>query len=99
MNILQFEIDILKTMVDDIKPLQKNEFPDIIHRILLESKEPLTIVNISKCIWKQYKHRLLVSGDLFYTWQYDFRWAATDLRKRGIMKSTADSQRGFWELI
>ena len=98
-NILKFETDVLKTMVNDIKPLKKNELPNIIHRILLESKEPLTIIEISKLIWKQYKLNLLVSGDLFYTWQYDFRWAATELRKRGVMKSNQESKKGFWELI
>ena len=86
MNLLQFEVDVLKTMIQDVKPLDKQDFPDIIRQILQDAGKPLTIIAISKLIWKQYKHRLLVSGDLFYTWQYDFRWSATELRKQGIMK-------------
>jgi hypothetical protein len=98
-NILQFETDVLKTMVNDIKPLKKKELPNIIHKLLIDSGKPLSIMDISKLIWKQYKLNLIVSGDLFYTWQYDFRWAATELRKRGIMKSCQESKKGFWELI
>ena len=37
-----------------------------------------------------------MSGDIFYTWQYDIRWVGTELRKLGIMKK--DSKRGIWEL-
>jgi len=98
-NILQFETDVLKTMINDIKPLKKKELPNIIHKLLIDSGKPLSIMDISKLIWKQYKLNLLVSGDLFYTWQYDFRWAATELRKRGIMKSNQESKKGYWELI
>ena len=38
------------------------------------------------------------SDDLFYTWQYDFRWAATELRKEGIIRSADLSPKGIWEL-
>ncbi len=38
------------------------------------------------------------SGDLFYTWQYDIRWAATTLRKEGIMKDASLSEVSMWEL-
>ncbi|MBN1546266.1 MAG: hypothetical protein JW902_06370 [Syntrophaceae bacterium] len=57
-----------------------------------------TIVEVCKYIWQKYEKDLRASGDLFYTWQYDVRWAATELRKTGKMKSAAISPQGVWEL-
>jgi hypothetical protein len=57
-----------------------------------------TIVEVCKHIWRNHEDDLWDSGDLFYTWQYDVRWAATDLRGRGIMREDSESPRGLWEL-
>lgn len=57
-----------------------------------------SIVNICKFVWKNHKEELEDSGDLFYTWQYDIRWAAWKLRKEGKMKSEEISPKGIWEL-
>ena len=46
----------------------------------------------------EYRNALEATGDVFYTWQYDLRWAAMTLRKQGIMKPADDSPRGVWEL-
>lgn len=56
------------------------------------------LVEVAKEIWSQHENDLINSHDLFYTWQYDMRWAATELRREGIMKSTQISQEGVWEL-
>ena len=48
-------------------------------------------------IWEIHEKDL--SGtDLFYTWQYDYRWAATKLREKGTIKPAEDSPKGIWEL-
>lgn len=46
---------------------------------------------------------------MFYTWNYDIRWAATELRKEGRMKPAYskenpgelvdESPKGIWEII
>ena len=41
-----------------------------------------TIVQSAKHIWENHESELRASGDLFYTWQYDMRWACTRLRER-----------------
>jgi hypothetical protein len=56
------------------------------------------LIDVAKYIWNEYKEELERSGDLFYTWQYDMRWAATALRKRGVMKPSVMSPSGKWEL-
>lgn len=57
-----------------------------------------SIVEVCRHIWMNHEDDLWDAGDLFYTWQYDVRWAATDLRGRGIMRADDDSPRGIWEL-
>jgi hypothetical protein len=56
------------------------------------------VVGVAKYIWDHYEGQLRHSGDLFYTWQYDIRWAAKKLRDQGVMKSVGDSRALSWEL-
>ena len=35
---------------------------------------------------------------MFYTWQYDVRWAAYKLRESGEAKGVDENPRGIWEL-
>lgn len=55
-----------------------------------------SIVQVAKYIWITHEVDLRNSGDLFYTWQYDMRWSATYLRRKGIV-SEADNS-GVWRL-
>lgn len=57
------------------------------------------IVDVCKYVWNHYENALQNSGDLFYTWQYDIRWAATELRKTKRMKEAEQSPRGIWEIV
>jgi hypothetical protein len=57
-----------------------------------------TIIDICKYIWKEHEETIRNSGDAFYTWQYEVRWAGSLLRKEGIIKSSGASERGVWEL-
>ena len=45
-----------------------------------------TDVQIAQYIWQHYEPKLRESGDLFFTWQYDIRWAVPTLRKSGILE-------------
>lgn len=58
-----------------------------------------TIVEVCRYVWERYETILRDSGDLFYTRQYDIRWAATSLRRRGIMRAASQSRNGTWELV
>src|ERR1700730_10952288 len=53
---------------------------------------------ICKLVWKDHQAALQSSDDLFYTWQYDIRWAAKRLRDKKIMKSVEASPKNLWEL-
>lgn len=56
-----------------------------------------SIAEIAEHIWRNHEQQLRNSGDLFYTWQYDMRWAAFQLRRTGKMKAAALSPVGRWE--
>jgi len=57
-----------------------------------------SITEICKYVWDNHEGELRNMGDAFYTWQYDIRWAATELRNNGIIKSASLSPKGIWEL-
>lgn len=42
-------------------------------------------IDVAKEVWRLHEDDLRESGDLFYTWQYDLRWAATKLRQTGFL--------------
>jgi hypothetical protein len=55
------------------------------------------IARIAKFVWDNYQTDLKASGDFFYTWQYDLRWAGDQLVKEGRLDKT--SHRGMWERL
>lgn len=57
-----------------------------------------TVVEVAREIWRHHEPELRESGDLFYTWQYDMRWAAQALRDTGRARSASATRRGRWEL-
>lgn len=77
----------------------KEDLPRVVKEALMANGGKGTIVGVCKYVWTNYNKDLENSGDLFYTWQYDIRWAATNLRGKGIMKSVDDSPKGIWELL
>jgi hypothetical protein len=56
------------------------------------------VVGVAKHIWDHHERELRESGELFYTWQYDMRWAAKKLRDEGRMRSVESSRTLSWEL-
>ena len=101
-NSLQKEIETLKNMInykkirDNVNIISKKDLQNIVKETLIILNGKSNITEISKYIWKKYNYKLLMSGDIFYTWQYDIRWSGIVLKKLGIMKK--DSKRGIWEL-
>jgi hypothetical protein len=57
-----------------------------------------SIVDLCRHVWEQHEEELRQSGDLFFTWQYDIRWVATQLRKGRVIRSAESSKAGIWEL-
>ncbi|MCQ2005428.1 hypothetical protein [Rhizobium sp. NRK18] len=71
---------------------------DWVVEALKASNGSASILYVAQHIWKNHENDLKGSGDLFFTWQYDMRWAATTLRRQGKMVAAEDDRRGKWTL-
>jgi hypothetical protein len=58
-----------------------------------------SIVEVARDIWDNYESELRSSGDLFYTWQYDMRWDAQQLRDRGEVVLGRRGGRNTWRRV
>jgi len=56
------------------------------------------LMDVAKWIWSHKRNELYDMGDMFYKWQYVYRWCATDLRNKGILLDTSESPQGTWVL-
>lgn len=77
--------------------ITRNDLSEIIVECLKKNKGKSTLLQVSQYVWDNYEHELRKSGKIFYTWQYDLRWAANELRKKGVMKNSEDNN--YWELV
>ncbi|MEF2546482.1 hypothetical protein VQ045_04835 [Aurantimonas sp. E1-2-R+4] len=55
-----------------------------------------TVLKVAKHIWDRHESELKDAGDLFYTWQYDMRWAGQRLRDDGFLVLGANRT---WQLV
>jgi hypothetical protein len=78
--------------------LRRGDLKQLVLDALSASGGSASIVDVAKHIWQASEADLKASGDLFYTWQYDMRWAATRLREEGKLVMADRSPRGVWEL-
>jgi hypothetical protein len=78
--------------------LGRNDLKQLVLDAITASGGSASIVDVAKHIWQDHEAELKASDDLFYTWQYDMRWAATRLRDEGKLANADRSPRGIWEL-
>lgn len=78
--------------------MTRYDLPTILYDTLAKLGGKGTIVDVCKMVWDQHQAELMNSNELFYTWQYDIRWAATELRKHRQMKAADISPKGIWEI-
>jgi len=77
----------------------RNILQDWLLEALMAHGGGATIIQVCKHIWENHENELHASGSLFYTWQYDVRWAAQKLRNSGKMKPVHGSKSSMWELV
>jgi hypothetical protein len=56
-----------------------------------------SILYVAQYIWDHHQ-KDLHGHQLFYSWQYDMRWAAAELREAGVLVAAKDDRRGKWTL-
>lgn len=57
-----------------------------------------SIPQVSREVCSAHEDELRASGDLFYTWQYEIRWAAQKLRNNGTLAPAPRGQNRGWSL-
>jgi hypothetical protein len=77
----------------------REDLQDWVVAAIRENGGSASIVQAAEHIWKHHEKELFASGDLFYTWQYDMRWACTRLRERKVVQPAELSTRGEWRLV
>jgi len=76
----------------------KDDLCELIVKALKTKGGKARIVDICKYIWENHEIELRRSGDLFFTWQYDMRWAGQKLRNQGVLAPASSSRNAPWEL-
>jgi len=81
---------------DYIEMSERNVLKDWIMEALQSAGGGAQMVDVCKHIWSHHENDLRAAGDLFYTWQYEVRWAAQMLRDTGDLAAASPSRRGWW---
>lgn len=88
--------------------MTRKDLPDILYQLIKELGGSAPMMTIFRKFWINHKSELKEVDDIFYTWNYDIRWAATKLRKEGRMKPASRQENthgsnfsptGIWEII
>ncbi|MBR1304197.1 MULTISPECIES: hypothetical protein [unclassified Bradyrhizobium] len=74
--------------------MNRQDLKSIILDAIGKPGDSLSIPKIARYIWENYEPQLKGSGEFFYTWQYDMRWAGDSLVRDGKLDKTA--HRGMW---
>ena len=56
------------------------------------SSRPFASSELRPASWQTHESELPASGDLFFTWQYDIRWAAQHLQNVGVFVAVDNSR-------
>lgn len=77
--------------------ITRKDFEDWVFEAIESAGGSASIIQTSKYIWEKYRS-VIEPTRYLYSWQYDLRWAATSLRRQGILKDISISPKGIWEI-
>lgn len=76
----------------------RDDLQDWILEALKDLKGKGRIIDICRHVWENHENEQRKSGDLFFTWQYDMRWAGQRLRDSKVLRPANGSKMKHWEL-
>ncbi len=56
------------------------------------------ILDVVKRVWANHENDIQQAGDAFFSWQYDIRWAANQLRRTGSLGLRTVGSKSVWVL-
>ena len=74
----------------------KEDLKEAVYRAVVHHGGKAKLIDVAKYVWHHHESDLRASGDRFYRWQYEMRWAANELRHEGRIAPTEDGPRGVW---
>jgi len=74
--------------------MKRNDFMPLIMAALIANGGSLKISEVCEYVWTHNNQKIMLS-QVLYTWQYDIRWAANELRRQNFIKS---EPRGYWTI-
>ena len=80
-------------------PIRKQDMALLVSDALESRGGEGTIVEVATLIWENYKDELEASGEIFYTWQYDMRWARHRLSEKGKLITKSRGRESVWVLV
>ena len=84
--------------MESLPVMAKDVLPEWVLEALQELGGAGTPVQVSRVVWRRHESDLRSAGDLYYTWQYDIRWAAQKLRARGDLEPSPKGSKVPWTL-
>ncbi len=78
--------------------MTREDLEDIVFQAVASYGGSATLIEVARYVWNKHEADLRKSGNLFFTWQYDVRWAAQQLRNAGKFKDSKTVVRGRWEI-
>jgi hypothetical protein len=78
--------------------ITKQDLPNLVLEALHHLGGSGTVVDVAREVWQRHESELRASGDLFFTWQYDLRWAAQELRNESRLAPTSRGAASRWAL-
>ena len=60
--------------------------------------KPTLITDVNRYIWNKYENDIRMSDEMLYKWQYQLRWAFTNLKKDGVCDFNKQGQNSLWLL-
>jgi hypothetical protein len=79
--------------------MTREDLPGVVKQALARLGGKAPLARVAEDIWKNHESELRSSGELFYTWQYDMRWAAQRLRDAHQLQYSSENRRKVWQLI
>jgi hypothetical protein len=79
--------------------MKREELAEIGSRAVATGGGEATIVQVAEYIWRNHEADLKASGDQFYTWQYEMRWAAQSPRSQGKLELGRKSGKNTWRKV
>lgn len=92
------DAEVFGADIAGLRPADRAVMSTWVHEALRELGGSGSVAEVAKLVWERHEADIRRSGELLYKWQYEIRWAADMLRRKGVIQSTSPEARGVWKL-